>query len=497
MDISLYRRNMTSLDQEWLSYLCSYQSGKEPHVLPIHHESDVEVGTDIKMPVVLPGSSQKSIGIDIEDGSQPLVCPHTEYELIISTKTKVLFLNQPIDIHSIFWEIPVIDYWAPVTGVLKKQIKLVSKTPEEYQQYCEKLKPLRYFKEQIIKQIDNPAARSIKFKDERKLTVGLARKDILSYRVKLKNAFYNCFAIVMRFQLPKAQPETKSKAIVLPEPGSKVESEIGPESDKNDEPFREVHVKVFNTGKLEIPGIVDYRIMHVVKDMIMQLLKPLVNKRSLQQLTPIGDLSSLCESTDGAHIPPELPSVVHTEYAEGSSRTSPYGSSFHSSLVKTEKPIEFIENSHEDHVLINSNFNCGYYINRDRLYTILKNEPYYIDSSYDPCTYPGVKCKFYFNRELGFDPLTQRGCIMKEDAQMKMSELNDSKKYTEVSFMIFRTGSCLIVGNCTEKVLRFVFEFIKNLLIREYANICIFNEIPVAKKKKTGIRTQHAYFTNS
>ena len=448
MDISLYRRNMTSLDQEWLSYLCSYQSGKEPHVLPIHHESDVEVGTDIKMPVVLPGSSQKSIGIDIEDGSQPLVCPHTEYELIISTKTKVLFLNQPIDIHSIFWEIPVIDYWAPVTGVLKKQIKLVSKTPEEYQQYCEKLKPLRYFKEQIIKQIDNPTARSIKFKDERKLTVGLARKDILSYRVKLKNAFYNCFAIVMRFQLPKAQPEPGSKAVVLPEPkapsvpepGSKVESEIGPESDKNDEPFREVHVKVFNTGKLEIPGIVDYRIMHVVKDMIMQLLKP---------------------------------------------------------LVKTEKPIEFIENSHEDHVLINSNFNCGYYINRDRLYTILKNEPYYIDSSYDPCTYPGVKCKFYFNRELGFDPLTQRGCIMKEDAQMKMSELNDSKKYTEVSFMIFRTGSCLIVGNCTEKVLRFVFEFIKNLLIREYANICIFNEVPVAKKKKTGIRTQHAYFTNS
>jgi len=140
MDISLYRRNMTSLDQEWLSYLCSYQSGKEPHVLPIHHESDVEVGTDIKMPVVLPGSSQKSIGIDIEDGSQPLVCPHTEYELIISTKTKVLFLNQPIDIHSIFWEIPFIDYWAPVTGVLKKQINSVSKTPEEYKQECEERK---------------------------------------------------------------------------------------------------------------------------------------------------------------------------------------------------------------------------------------------------------------------------------------------------------------------------------------------------------------------
>lgn len=405
---------MTSLDQEWLSYMCSYKSGKDPQVQPISTMLTCDT-TDAKS--VLPKV--------VSDTS---ICPHTEYELIISTKTKVLFLNQPIDIHSIFWEIPVIDYWMPIPGILKKQIKLVAKTPEEYQLYREKLKPLRYYKEQIIKQIDNPTARSIKFKDERKLTVGLAKKDILSYRIKLKNAFYNCFAVVMRFQLPKDQPKVDLKT----------ESNI--HIDDSPPPFREVHVKVFNTGKLEIPGIVDYRIMQVVKDMIMELLLP---------------------------------------------------------LVRTDKPIEFIENSHEDHVLINSNFNCGYYINRDRLYTILKNAPYYIDSSYDPCTYPGVKCKFYFNRELGFDPATQLGCIMHEDARMKMSELNDSKKYTEVSFMIFRTGSCLIVGNCTEKVLRFVFDFIKNLLIREYANICIFNEVPVAKKKKTGIRSQHVYFTNT
>ena len=398
---------MTSLDQEWLSYMCSYKSGKDPQVQPI---STMLTSTMLTCDT----TDAKSVLTKVV--SDPSICPHTEYELIISTKTKVLFLNQPIDIHRIFWEIPVIDYWMPIPGILKKQIKLVAKTPEEYQLYREKLKPLRYYKEQIIKQIDNPTARSIKFKDERKLTVGLAKKDILSYRIKLKNAFYNCFAVVMRFQLPPTVAEDTSP------------------------PFREVHVKVFNTGKLEIPGIVDYRIMQVVKDMIMELLLP---------------------------------------------------------LVHTDKPIEFIENSHEDHVLINSNFNCGYYINRDRLYTILKNAPYYIDSSYDPCTYPGVKCKFYFNRELGFDPATQLGCIMHEDARMKMSELNDSKKYTEVSFMIFRTGSCLIVGNCTEKVLRFVFDFIKDLLIREYANICIFNEVPVAKKKKTGIRSQHVYFTEA
>jgi hypothetical protein len=338
-------------------------------------------------------------------------------ELIISTKTKVLFLNQPIDIHSLFWRIPVTDYWMPVTGVLKKQIKIVSKTPEEYQQYRERLVGIRYYKEHVIKQIDNPTARSIKFKDERKLTVGLSRKDIMAYRIKLKNAFYNCFALVIRVRLE--EEETKE----------------GSDAGTMDLRFREVHVKVFNTGKMEIPGIVDYRILNAVKTAIADLLRPMI-----------------C------------------------------------------RPLEFIENSHEDHVLINSNFNCGYYIHREKLYSILKNEPYHIDSSYDPCTYPGVKCKFYFNHDLGFDPERQNGRILREDRSMKMCELDTSKKYTEVSFMIFRTGSGLIVGNCTEKVLRFVFEFIKNILLREQTNICIANEIPVVKPKTTAIRPRHVWF---
>jgi hypothetical protein len=71
---------------------------------------------------------------------------------------------------------------------------------------------------------------------------------------------------------------------------------------------------------------------------------------------------------------------------------------------------------------------------------------------------------------------------------MKMSELGDNRKYTEISFMIFRTGSCLIVGNCTERVLKFVFEFIKKILEQEYNNIFVENEEPVLKNKKTKLR---------
>ena len=160
-------------------------------------------------------------------------------DLYISTKTKVLFLNQEIDIHTIFWKIPIIEYWKPMSGVIKKQMKIVSKCQSEYEDLKQKLVGVNYYTENIIKQIDNPTARRIKFKDERKITIGLSRKDIVNSRGKIKNAFYNCFAMILRFDYEGA--------------------------------FREIHVKIFNTGKLEIPGILNTKLLDIVKEMILNI----------------------------------------------------------------------------------------------------------------------------------------------------------------------------------------------------------------------------------
>lgn len=97
-------------------------------------------------------------------------------DLYISTKTKVLFLNTHIDIQKIFWELPIIEYWKPIEGIIKKQIKIINKTEEEYAEYNNKLKTAYYYTERIIKQINNPEARRIKFKDERKITIGISKK---------------------------------------------------------------------------------------------------------------------------------------------------------------------------------------------------------------------------------------------------------------------------------------------------------------------------------
>ena len=338
----------------------------------------------------------------IKDGPTDPVCE----DLYISTKTKVLYLNREIDIHRIFWLIPIVEYWQQKEGVIKKQMKIVSKSKEEFTAYQEKLVGIPYWRDYVIKQIDNPTARRIKFKDERKLTVGLSKKDIMNCRSKQKNAFYNCFAMILRFH-------------------------CGGE-------YKEIHVKVFNTGKLEIPGILNNALLETVQRMVLEILSP------------------------------------HME-----------GALFYVS-----------EDRGDENVLINSNFNCGFYINREKTHAILRSEKWGIESAYDPCSYPGVKCKFYFNLDWGFDAEKQRGQVTTADRQMKMSELGDSKTYTEISFMIFRTGSCLIVGNCSERILLFVFEFIKRFLAEEYENIQVANEGPVAKSKKTKIRRRSVQMTS-
>ena len=288
--------------------------------------------------------------------------------IYISTKTKIAYLNTPIELKDVFWNIPVIPYAKPCDGVIKKQMKFNSTTQEELDFIQEKTQKETYFEEHIITHIDNPSGR-IKFKDIRKISIGISKKDIMSYRCKKKSAFYNCFVIILRMK-------------------------IG-------EMFKELHVKVFNTGKLEIPGVQSEEIFELILKQVIETLQPYVSI-----------------------------------------------------------PLGYKENTNET-VLINSNFNCGFYINREALYDILKFK-YNLQSIYDPCSYPGIQCKFYYNPDIGL----QNGCQISEENKHLY------KNISEVSFMIFRTGSVLIVGKCDENVLITIYEFLKIILTNEHKNIC-------------------------
>jgi hypothetical protein len=289
-------------------------------------------------------------------------------DIYISTKTKIAYLNSMIDLKSLFWSVPIISYSTPINGVIKKQMKFNSTTKEELKFIQDKIKNETYFEEHVITHIDNPAGR-IKFKDTRKISIGISKKDILSYRCKKKSAFYNCFVIILRMKIENV--------------------------------FKEFHVKVFNTGKLEIPGIQNETTFQMILSEVVKTLQPYVDSK--------------------------------LDYKPDSEET----------------------------VLINSNFNCGFFINRDELFEILTKK-YNIQAIYDPCSYPGIQCKFYYNPDIGL----QNGCQISEENKHLYQNVK------EVSFMIFRTGSVLIVGKCDENVLIIIYNFLKIILNNEYKNIC-------------------------
>lgn len=291
-------------------------------------------------------------------------------DLYISTKTMIGYLTSPVDLIKIFWDIPIISYGERREGVIKKQIKFNSTSKEQVNDIIEHCKNYNYVNDYIMQHIDNPTGR-IKFKDVRKISIGISKKDVISYRIKQKSAFYNCFVVIIRIEIAT-------------------------------DVYKEFHVKVFNTGKLELPGIRSDHELHLVYEKIKSLL----------------------------------------------------------GLTVSDIPAET--------VLINSNFTSGYYIKRNNLYLLLKNE-YNISAMYDPCSYPGIQCKLYITPDNNID--------------------NRATTNKYISFMIFRTGSVLIVGKCTETILYNAYDYIVNILSNNYkkiidTNINIPEKTPVVKKKK-------------
>lgn len=233
--------------------------------------------------------------------------------IYISTKTKIGYLNQSVPLEDMFWAIDVLPSYAiPAVGIVKKEMKFKTINKEALDVLLSRVNdiPEGPLVQQSVK-THLEADGSMDFKDIRKVSVGICKKQMTSFRSKVKGAFFNCFAIILRFKW-------------------------------NGE-FREMHVKVFNTGKLEIPGIPGTNtdvFLRTVLDCLVECLAPVSKKLNL---------------TDA---------------------------------------IDYRQDYNET-VLTNSNFSANYLVDREKLTQVLRQH-YRILTTYDPCSYPGVQSKFYY-----------------------------------------------------------------------------------------------------
>ena len=100
-------------------------------------------------------------------------------------------------------------------------------------------------------------------------------------------------------------------------------------------------------------------------------------------------------------------------------------------------------------------------------------QQYKLNTTYDPCSYPGIQCKFYYDK------------LIKDDIDgidNQSGQQPNHKNFDEISFMIFRTGSVLIVGKCDDDELCEIYEFLKELLHTEYSYVHEITSEPVFKK---------------
>jgi hypothetical protein len=299
--------------------------------------------------------------------------------IYVSTKTKIAYLNSQIPLEEMFWAIPVLKSYAlQQEGIVKKEMKFKTVSKEALEALIKRVDSVEPgpLVQQNVKNHVEGGGSNVKFKDIRKVSIGMCKKQMVSFRSKAKGAFFNCFAVILRLRWEGV--------------------------------FREMHIKVFNTGKLEIPGIPGVntdQFLECVLSTLIRFVRPISDKLGLK------------------------------------------------------RPLDYKPNCSET-VLTNSNFTANYLIDREKLCSTLRKK-YRVLSTYDPCSYPGVQSKFYYveGRE------TQDGRPLTEQEQA------GPKKHIIVPFMVFRTGSVLIVGKFDDDVLQCVYGFASSVLKDEFHSI--------------------------
>ena len=341
------RSNSVSLDDEWYQFLAD-----SDNINNINNINNIGIEIDDTNLSNTYNDTNHNSDISSISDKAPQAGP-----INISTRSQIVQLTHPLDIESLFWKLHVQEFHKRTPGIIKQVCKLKLSTPDEVTILQDKINKCPRATSRIVssKELTDSLVDT-----QIKITIGLCDKDITKKSRKQSNAFLNSISLTYRF-------EYKEK-------------------------LTEIHAKIFNTGKIKIPGIKS-------NDMFLKVTHDLLN--ILKKIIP---------------------------------------------------DIEYINNP--INVIINSDFVCGFYINRDKFNTILKNK-YNLQTVYVPW-YPGINCKFYYDSN-----------ATSHNGQSTINTIQNKP----ISIMIFRTGRILIVGKCDECLINYIYKFISDIIKDEYLNI--------------------------
>lgn len=124
--------------------------------------------------------------------------------------------------------------------------------------------------------------------------------------------------------------------------------------------------------------------------------------------------------------------------------------------------------------LINSDFNIGFKIKRDKLFGIMLESYRDVLVTFEPCIYPGVKVVYFWNRRNASKNVGACTCPQRCTGR---GEGESDGQCRKVTIAIFQSGCIIITGARTIPQLNDAYEFIKQLLIAHRALIQISDDL--------------------
>tara|TARA_Y100001958_G_C21179683_1_gene509811 strand:+ start:346 stop:1107 length:762 start_codon:yes stop_codon:yes gene_type:complete len=105
-------------------------------------------------------------------------------------------------------------------------------------------------------------------------------------------------------------------------------------------------------------------------------------------------------------------------------------------------------------VLINSDFDIYSEVNREMLHRLIVDHGYY--SSYEPCTYPGVNIKYYYN------PVKNNFGIC--DCEQPCNGKGKENTCKKITIAVFKSGKIIITGGRNKQNIQSAYQFITEFI---------------------------------
>jgi len=431
-----------SLDQQWAAFL---ENGSSAIIQPQLVRQSAQLKSDERGNKGIE-RKQEDKGAEIQNDLDLTIA--NVPPLIISTKSNNAKLNGQsgdMDVSSMFWALNVIPYMTIGEGVIKKQIKIQCKSRLELEELNQRLEDVQ--SHTITKEQGTNTEEHEKCCFTPHCRKANQSSSTSCYSPACRRRAHLPFNYIAKLCIGLSSKDVKAHRVK--EKNAFFNSFTMVLRVKYKSAFKEIVIKVFNKNVLSLPGMLDDELLNNSLALIDRVL---------------GHASVI--------VNPNRPRLAH------------------------------IPGSITD-VMVNSNFWCGFGLDRDKVVNFMR-EKCKLETSYDPSTYPGVICRFYEARGEGVGKALPGVCsCAKSCSTLRIGDKRKTAKKKEpespnscvkLTFMLFRTGSVLIVGRCDRILLQKVHNHVATLLIRNRSQIENGpGEKPAPKRTEKKQRKRHIY----